>query len=296
MPKKKRKEREFTQLGLYGPLPEEPGRPREGEIIPLDFETHAIRMIMIRGQPWWVLADIARVLGYRDAEQAGRLLRDKHRGTTLNGTPGLQPGMLLTNEPGLYRLMMRSDRPEAERFQDWVTEDVLPTIRRTGSYTMHQGRIGEVARKLKCDEATAKARCDQYATNKASHYRLVDEGACPNDFKNWHDAGYIGTFNKRARELREALGIPAHDTPLNHMDWVPLSINQHAKAIAERIIRDAERVGRPIPLEDQPRILEQIAREMTAADLNRFGPHSHFEVRHAGRRGLIVDVARPSLN
>jgi anti-repressor protein len=88
---------------------------------------------MIKGDPWWVLTDVARVLGYRDATAAGRILRDKHKGTHQTCTPGGEQEMLVVNEAGLYRLMMRSDRPEAERFQDWITHEVIPSIRRTGT-------------------------------------------------------------------------------------------------------------------------------------------------------------------
>ena len=65
------------------------------------------------GDPWWVLSDVAEILEYRDAEKAARLLRPKHRTTPLKGTLGVRSDQVLISEPGLFRLMMRSDKPEA---------------------------------------------------------------------------------------------------------------------------------------------------------------------------------------
>jgi prophage antirepressor-like protein len=55
-------------------------------MIPLAVDDRRVRIVMIKGDPWWVLADVARVLGYRDAEQAKRLVRAKHLHTCFSGT------------------------------------------------------------------------------------------------------------------------------------------------------------------------------------------------------------------
>lgn len=106
--------------------------------------THAeleaeIRVIEQDGEPWFVLTDVAKILGYRDAEKAKRVLRDGQYNTLSRGISadlGFSRGRspLVINEPGLYRLIMRSNVPNAEKFQDWVTGEVLPTIRKTGAY------------------------------------------------------------------------------------------------------------------------------------------------------------------
>ena len=111
-----------------------------GEIEKFSFEGMAeVRVVLVDGEPWFVLTDIAKALGYRDAANARRLLRDGQTNTLpvsiareLGFLPGRAP--LVVNEPGLYRLIMRSKVEGAERFQDWVTSEVLPTIRKTGGY------------------------------------------------------------------------------------------------------------------------------------------------------------------
>ena len=92
-----------------------------------------IRTAEIGGEPWFCLADICRPLGLRASACRGRL---KQEGVISSDTPtnsGIQK-MLYVNEANLYRVIIRSDKPEAERFTDWVTEEVLPSIRKTGSY------------------------------------------------------------------------------------------------------------------------------------------------------------------
>lgn len=111
------------------------------DLIPFDYQGgHQIRVVMIEGEPWFVLADLARILGYRDAANAARLLRSSELRTHSMSTNAGQRGVTICNEPGLYRLIMRSNRPEAEPFQDWVTGEVLPSIRKTGGYTVPRQR------------------------------------------------------------------------------------------------------------------------------------------------------------
>ena len=92
-----------------------------------------IRAQEIDGEPWFCLADVCRPLGLRASAVRGRL---KQKGvliidTLTNG--GVQK-MLFVNEANLYRAIFQSVKPEAERFTDWVTEEVLPSIRKTGGY------------------------------------------------------------------------------------------------------------------------------------------------------------------
>lgn len=105
------------------------------DITPFDFHGHQVRVLNgDDGEPRWVAADVAKILGYRDAERMTRNLRDRHRGTQNVGTPSGEQTMSVITEAGLYAAVLKSRRPDAEQFQDWVTDEVLPTIRRTGSY------------------------------------------------------------------------------------------------------------------------------------------------------------------
>lgn len=93
-----------------------------------------IRVEVIDGEPWFLAKDVCAALGiakYRDA--VSRLDPDE-RGSVLVDTLGGVQETSIVSEPGFYKLVMRSRKPEAKAFQRWVTHEVLPAIRRTGGY------------------------------------------------------------------------------------------------------------------------------------------------------------------
>lgn len=103
-------------------------------IMAFTFDATAIRVIELNDGPWFVAADVADVLGYRDAEKMSRLLDEDEKGTHNVGTLGGPQSMTVVSESGLYNAAFRSRRPEGIRLRKWVTSDVLPSIRRDGSY------------------------------------------------------------------------------------------------------------------------------------------------------------------
>ena len=103
-------------------------------ITPFNFNDSEIRLIVRAGEPWFITADVARVLGYRDANNAGRVLDDDEKDTHIVSTPGGDQKLTVINESGLYALVLRSRKPEARKFAKWVTAEVLPSIRKTGQY------------------------------------------------------------------------------------------------------------------------------------------------------------------
>lgn len=101
-----------------------------------DFEQKSVRVVMKGSEPWWVAKDVADILEFQDAANAIRLLDEDEKGTQKVSTPGGEQEMSVINESGLYTLIMRSNKPEAKRFRKWVTSEVLPTIRKTGRYSV----------------------------------------------------------------------------------------------------------------------------------------------------------------
>lgn len=94
---------------------------------------HNIRFVEHEGEWWAVAKDVADALGYRDANTALRKMSDKYKGTLKVRTLGGEQTMLGLNEKGMYRLIMRSNKPEAEEFQDWVYE-TLKNLREASGY------------------------------------------------------------------------------------------------------------------------------------------------------------------
>lgn len=92
-----------------------------------------IRTIEIDGEPYFVGTDVAKALGYSNPRKA---ILDHCKGVTKRDTPtssGVQ-SMSYINEGDLYRLIMKSKLPSAEKFESWVMDEVLPSIRKTGVY------------------------------------------------------------------------------------------------------------------------------------------------------------------
>lgn len=98
------------------------------------FESQEIRFI--DGKP--VANDVAAVLGYADpATTVYRKVKDKNKGVAKMTTPGGMQSVTVLEEAGIYQLIFSSKLESAERFQDWVFEEVLPSIRKTGSYSVY---------------------------------------------------------------------------------------------------------------------------------------------------------------
>lgn len=96
-----------------------------------------LRATQIDCEVWFAATDVAKALGYRDANQITRALDDDEKRWsegTLSECTHSHLGIRLINESGLYRVLMRSQRPEAIPFQRWLAHEVVPEIRRNGGY------------------------------------------------------------------------------------------------------------------------------------------------------------------
>jgi prophage antirepressor-like protein len=103
-------------------------------IVPHIFEDNLVRSIMRDDEPWFVGRDVCHVLGIVKHHQALERLDDDERGTCIVGTPGGEQTMTIVSEPGIFRLIFTSRKPEAERFKRWLAHEVLPKLRRDGHY------------------------------------------------------------------------------------------------------------------------------------------------------------------
>ena len=114
--------------------------------MPFVFEGAEVRVVMRDGAPWFVLADVCRVLEIAEAHRAASRLDDDEKGRHTMTTPGGPQEMAVINESGLYSLTMTSRKEGARRFKKWVTGEVLPSIRRDGGYML--ARPEETAEEL----------------------------------------------------------------------------------------------------------------------------------------------------
>lgn len=113
-----------------------------------NYLSNSVRVVDIDGQPWFVATDVCRAINLTNPTMAVKPLRADEKGLKSFETPGGPQVMNCITESGLYKLGMRAQRtnPVIIKFQDWVTRDVLPSIRKDGMYVTGEEKAaaGEV--------------------------------------------------------------------------------------------------------------------------------------------------------
>ncbi len=99
-----------------------------------NFDGHNVRVVGTPENPLFVAADVCAVLGLQNTAQSIGALDDDEKGICLSDTPGGKQQMVVITESGLYHLIFKSRKEAAIRFRRWVTQEVLPEIRKHGSY------------------------------------------------------------------------------------------------------------------------------------------------------------------
>ncbi|QPK80789.1 phage antirepressor [Schaalia sp. ZJ405] len=133
------------------------------ELMPFNYKGSSVRVLTgADGQPWFVAADVARILEIGNPSQAMTRLDDDERTLISNEGHDLN----VVSEAGLYSLILGSRKPEAKAFKRWVTHEVLPTIRKTGSY-------GNPLVELTGPELMARALIEAQATLAAAQQRAI---------------------------------------------------------------------------------------------------------------------------
>ena len=141
------------------------------------FEKFTVRAINRNGEIWFVAADVGAVLGLTNVRASVALLDDDEKGVNTIDTPSGKQEMSIINESGLYALILRSRKPEAKRFRKWVTSEVLPVIRKTGTYalpnrTIDKAQQGDLATLIAERFPSGKDR--PYAWSRFNnHFRLA---------------------------------------------------------------------------------------------------------------------------
>lgn len=93
-----------------------------------------VRVVMQNESPWFVAADVAKILELGNPRSSIALLDDDEKGVHTVDTPGGAQQLAIINESGVYSLVLRSRKPEAKAFKRWITHEVLPDIRKHGMY------------------------------------------------------------------------------------------------------------------------------------------------------------------
>ena len=120
----------------------------ENEIRVWNYESSEVRTVQVNGEPWFVLSDVCKVLELSTpARVAERLEKDEVSQTHTIDRMGREQKTTTINESGLYTVILRSDKPQAKPFRKWVTSEVLPSIRKHGSYSV-QSQFADLSPQL----------------------------------------------------------------------------------------------------------------------------------------------------
>lgn len=119
------------------------GQDLEWDWTVLDYNGWPVRIFIINNIPWWALTDVCNLIGLDNASKTALRLDDNEKmaltlGNSRSGRRGGAQKLLIINEPGLYHLLLTSEKPEAKFFRRWVTAEVLPSIHRNGGYILGQ--------------------------------------------------------------------------------------------------------------------------------------------------------------
>lgn len=127
-----------------------------------------MRTVTINDEPWFVGKDVATALGYAKARNAilSHVLEEDKKDAPIQGTPGGTQTMTIINESGLYALIFGSKLESAKKFKHWVTSEVLPSLRKTGSYKIQEEL--DVDERLKVMKMNAQTRMAQTFLKLAS--------------------------------------------------------------------------------------------------------------------------------
>ena len=229
-----------------------------------DFEGNEVRVLKKGDELWWVLKDVCDVLGLTNHRMVAARLEDYEKGVSLIDTLGGLQQMVVINEFGLYDTIFLSRKPKAKRFKKWVISEVLPSIRKTGSYSLQQLSPLEIMRNMldtmidhenKIKELQLKAEAHEEKVDKIqkamsplekdeSWRKWVNDTIRNISFK---DNVYKSTWNRYYEELQER----AHCNLSKRLNNLKTRAKMHGLAASK-----VQRLNNLDVIESDPRLKE----------------------------------------
>ena len=187
-----------------------------------NFNAHAVRILNKDGALWFVASDVATALEYSHTPHMLRHLDNDEKDVQIVDTLGGAQEVSTISESGLYSAILRSRKPEAKRFKKWVTSEVLPAIRKTGSYSTS-------TRRSKASREAAVWLTEAEAFNLAgllgllpyfkgvqqkaeSVLRAAESPLAPSMFDAWHEPalfyGSLKSVRERCKKVQARLSAP----------------------------------------------------------------------------------------
>lgn len=202
----------------------------------------------LSGDAWFLAKDACDILGLGNSRQAVAQLDDDEKNTVIinDGIPG-NPQKTIISEPGLYRLIMRSRKPDAKNFQRWLTHQVLPTLRRTGTYTIPATPTTTGDREARFAQAVLDARTLMDQLENRIHQQEQRIQAHKNEIRELAPKALAFdafTHGPECYDLRDAAQLLSNDrTPIGRQRLVEWMLDH------QWLTRT--RAGRLVPVQDK---------------------------------------------
>lgn len=178
-------------------------------LIPFAYGPQKVRMKMIDGNPWFMLSDVCRAIGYQSVEHASKLVReDALQKVQFTDSLNRVQFANFISESGLYQFLTRARVPAVEPFQDWVFDEVLPTIRKTGGYAVAPAQIDPIdaailsLQRIKQIEAQQAQLTATIANQSLQIEQLKQQGPVDIDKAALHTLQKLQALEARRNELQ----------------------------------------------------------------------------------------------
>lgn len=209
------------------------------EIQRFDFRGASLRTLTDEaGEPWFVLKDCMSILDLGNPTETVKMFdKDEFSTTEVIDSIGRRQQTYIISEPGLYRLVMKSRKPEVKEFQRWVTHEVLPQIRRTGGYipaTDADDDMTILAKAVMIGRRTMEAQKRKIAAQQTRIDELQPKASMWDNFVDIPDVLSVGNSAKLLSNLGRPIGRKTLFSWLEHNGWV-FRENGHWSARQNRI-------------------------------------------------------------
>lgn len=210
-----------------------------------------VRVVNVDGEPWFVAKDVLRALEYADDYNPSRAMQaipDEWKGVQRMHTLGGEQEMLTISEPGLYFFLGRSDKPAALPYQKWISGEVMPSIRKTGGYSMAPKTYAEALRALAAEVEMREAVEAQKALAEEQRDEAIRTKA---EIGSRREATSMATASAAVRQrdaLADKLGEGKHWKSVKAIPWL-LEVFGPSRGmysvVGKKLAQLGERMGKP---------------------------------------------------
>jgi len=162
-----------------------------------NFKNREVRMVIINNEPWFVAKDVCDVLELTDASKTVSRLDEDEKLIRKLFVSGQNRDVTVINESGLYSLVLTSNKPEAKEFKRWITHDVIPAIRKTGTYSITQDSY-----MIEDPIARAKRWIEEQKEKLLLKQKIQEDAPKVGYFNDLVERNLLTNFRDTAKELK----------------------------------------------------------------------------------------------